>query len=204
MSTSDDPFDGTLTGGGSPALVLIDLMRAYFTEGSPLLLPSRDCLDSASRVLAAARWHGVPVVHTRVAYAKDGVDGGLFVRKVPALRLLFDGGGPLGEFMPEVEPADGEQVVVKQYPSAFFGTPLASALRARGVDTVVIAGVSTSGCVRASALDALQHGFVPLVVREAVGDRTPETQETNLFDIQAKCGEVVGESHVLRYLAEKR
>ncbi|WIY01238.1 isochorismatase family protein [Amycolatopsis mongoliensis] len=203
MSTSD-PFDGTLAGGSRPALVLIDLMRAYFTEGSPLLLPSRDCLGSAARVLAAARRHGIPVVHTRVAYGADGVDGGLFLRKVPALRMLQDGGGPLGEFMPEVAPAEGEQVVVKQYPSAFFGTPLASSLRARGVDTVVIGGVSTSGCVRASALDALQHGFVPLVVREAVGDRTPETQEANLFDIQAKCGEVVGEATALAYLAEGR
>src|SRR5690606_25767551 len=94
-------------------------------------------------------------------------------------------------FAPGLEPRDGELVITKQYASAFFGTSLASALRVQGVDTLVIAGVSTSGCIRVTAVDALQHGFVPLVVREAVGDRAPEPHEANLYDIQAKYGEVV-------------
>jgi nicotinamidase-related amidase len=200
----DEGFDGRLTPGRRPAVIAIDLMRAYFDEASPLCLPSRDCLDGASRVLSAARGRDVPVLHTRVAFGPGGVDGGVFVRKVPALRHLFDGGGPLGELMPEVKPAADELVLVKQYASAFFGTTLASTLLAQGVDTVVLVGVSTSGCIRATAVDAIQHGFVPLVVREAVGDRTRETHESNLFDLQAKYAEVVSEASVVSYLSEAR
>ncbi|TNC22067.1 MULTISPECIES: isochorismatase family protein [Amycolatopsis] len=204
MGRINEAFGGRLAAGARPAVVSIDLMRSYFVEGSPLRLPSSECLDSAARVLAAARENHVPVVHTRVAYGPGGVDGGVFVRKVPALRHLFDGGGELGELMPQVAPAGAEVVLVKQYPSAFFATPLAPMLRAQGVDTVVIVGVSTSGCIRASALDAIQHGFIPLVVRESVGDRTPEINDANLFDIQEKCGEVVSETEAVTYLSEKR
>lgn len=199
----DEGFGGALQPGAHPAVLAIDLMRAYFDPASPLCLPSPECLDSAGRVLAAARRGGVPVVHTRVAYRPDGSDGGVFVRKVPALRHLF-GGGPLSELMPQVAPEADELVVVKQYASAFFGTSLAATLRSEGVDTVVIVGVSTSGCVRASAVDAVQHGFVPLVVAEAVGDRTAETHQGNLFDLQAKYAEVVTEETAVRYLEEQR
>lgn len=199
----DEGFAGQLRPGRRPAVLAVDLMRAYFEPGSPLCLPTRDCLGSAARVLAAARGAGVPVIHTRVEFAKDGSDGGVFVRKVGALRNLF-GGGPLSELMPEVQPAEDELVVTKQYASAFFGTSLASTLVARGVDTVVIVGVSTSGCIRATGVDAVQHGFVPLVVRDAVGDRTPETHEANLFDLQAKYAEVVDEKTAVAYLEEER
>ncbi|MEV4840461.1 isochorismatase family protein [Nonomuraea sp. NPDC049486] len=192
-----NPFDGTLPFGERPALILIDLMRAYFEPGADLYMGSRDCLDSAARVLSAARAAGVPVVHTRVAFGAGGLDGGLFYRKVPPLRHLA---GPLGELMPEVAPADGEVVIVKQYASAFFGTTLASTLTSLRVDTLLIAGVSTSGCVRASAVDAVQHGFVPVVVRQAVGDRDPGPHEANLFDIGAKYGEIWDEEAVLRRL----
>lgn len=194
-------FGGSLTPGARPALIMVDLMRAYFVSDSPLCLPSRGCLESASRVLAAARARGVPVVHTRVVYSEDGRDGGLFVRKVPALRHLF-GGGPLSEPMPEVAPLAGELVVVKQYASSFFGTSLASTLLAAGIDTVVITGVSTSGCVRATAVDAVQHGFVPLVVADAVGDRTAGPHEANLADLQAKYAQVVDEATAIHYLEE--
>lgn len=194
-------FGGPLTPGARPALVMVDLMRAYFDADSPLCLPSRECLESASRVLSAARAGGVPVVHTRVVYSEDGRDGGMFVRKVPALQHLF-GGGPLSELMPEVAPLADELVVVKQYASAFFGTSMASTLLAAGVDTVVITGVSTSGCVRATAVDAIQHGFVPLVVADAVGDRTAGPHEANLFDMQAKYAEVVDEATAIEYLKE--
>lgn len=199
----DDAFGGRLNPGVRPAVLAVDLMRAYFEEGSPLELPSRDCLESAARVLSAARRHGVRVVHTRVAYAADGSDGGVFVRKVGALRHLY-GGGPLSELMPEVAPAEGELVLTKQYASAFFGTTLASTLHALGVDTVVVVGVSTSGCVRATAVDAIQHGFVPWVVADAVGDRDTTTHEVNLADLQAKYAEVVDEATALGYLQRVR
>lgn len=183
-------FGRRLAPGDRPALLMVDLARAYFERGSPLDLGDDALLGRASRLLHAARVSGVPVLHTRVEYDRDGVDGGLFFRKIAAL-AVFRTGSRLGEFAPGVEPAGGEVVVTKQYASAFFGTSLASTLTALGVDTLLIAGVSTSGCVRASAVDAIQHGFVPLVVRDAVGDRHAGPHEASLFDLQAKYAEVV-------------
>lgn len=185
-----DPFRGLLGWGRTPALLLIDMMQAYFTPGSPFDLGSQDAVDGCRALLDAARGAGVPVVHTRVAYRPGLVDGGLFVRKVPALGALVDGAEP-GRFVPDLEPAGDEVVVVKQYASAFFGTSLAATLTAAGVDTVVIGGVSTSGCVRASATDAMQHGFRPIVVRDACGDRTDAVHEANLYDLHAKYADVV-------------
>ncbi|SNR94638.1 Nicotinamidase-related amidase [Streptosporangium subroseum] len=196
----EEVFGRTLPFGERPALVLIDLMRAYFEPGAELYMGSRDCLDAAARILLAARDAGVPVIHTRVAYGPGGVDGGLFFRKVAPLRHLV-GDGPLGALMPEVAPLPGELVIVKQYASAFFGTSLASTLTALGIDTLIVTGVSTSGCVRATAVDAVQHGFVPVVVRQAVGDRDPGPHEANLFDIQAKYGEVWDDTEVIARLA---
>jgi len=202
-SAFDEGFGEQLRPGERPAVLSVDLMRAYFDPASPLCLPSRDCLASAARVLTAARSNGVPVIHTRVQYAEDGSDGGVFVRKVNALRHLY-GGGPMSELMPAVAPAADELVITKQYASAFFGTSLASTLVARGVDTLVLVGVSTSGCIRATGVDAVQHGFIPLVVREAVADRTPEAHEANLFDLQAKYAEVVDEKTAVAYLEDER
>ena len=198
-----DGFGATLQLGRRPVVLVVDLMRAYFDPRSPFCLPSTACLQSAGRVVEAARRNAVPVVHTRVVYGPDGIDGGVFIRKVPALRQLI-GDGPMNELMPDVQPLPSELVLVKQYASAFFGTTLASTLQAGGIDTVVIVGVSTSGCVRATAVDALQHGFVPAVVRDAVGDRSPGPHEANLFDLQAKYAEVIREETALGYLQEDR
>ena len=163
---------------------------------------SRDCLDSAARVVGAARARGVPVIYTRVEYGPGGIDGGLFFRKVGALRHFVRGaGGTLGEIMPEVAPHDDDLVIVKQYASAFFGTSLAATLASGRIDTLVLCGVSTSGCVRATAVDAISYGYLPVVVREAVGDRDPRPHEANLFDIAAKYGEVWTEAAVLERLA---
>jgi nicotinamidase-related amidase len=203
VPTFDEGFAGELRPGSRPVVLAVDLMRGYFDPASPLCLPSSDCLASAARVLAAARKHGVPVIHTRVEFAADGSDGGVFVRKVRALEMLY-GGGPMSELMPEVAPAERELVITKQYASAFFGTSLASTLVARGVDTVVLVGVSTSGCIRATGVDAVQHGFIPLVVRDAVGDRTAQTHDANLFDLQAKYAEVIDEKTAVAYLEEQR
>jgi nicotinamidase-related amidase len=198
-----EAFGATLPPGTRPAVLAVDLMRAYFEPSSPLNLPDDACLHSAARVLEAARAHDVPIVHTRVSYGPGGLDGGVFFRKVPALAQLV-GDSPMGELMPQVAPRGDELVVVKQYASAFFGTTLATTLHARGVDTVVVVGVSTSGCVRASVVDAIQHGFVPLVVEDAVGDRAPEPHRANLRDLQAKYAEVVDEATALAYLAAPR
>lgn len=183
-------FGGRLQPGSRPALLVVDMARAYFEAGSPLDLGDDPLRQRVVALLVAARQARIPVLHSRVVYQEDGADGGLFYRKVAALRV-FRAGSPLGEFAEGLEPREGEVVVTKQYASAFFGTSLASTLGAMRVDTLLIAGVSTSGCIRASAVDALQYGFVPLVVREAVGDRHPGPHEANLFDLQAKYAEVI-------------
>lgn len=197
-------FGGALGFGVQPALLIVDFVRAYLVEGSPLYAAVEEARAACERLLAACRRAGVPVVHTNVAYQPGGRDGGLFIRKVPALHCFERGAArpELAAFAAGLEPLSGETVVTKQYASAFFGTSLASTLTAMRVDTVLIAGVSTSGCVRATAVDCCQHGFAPFVVREAVGDRAPEPHEASLFDLQAKYAEVVGMATVERYLAQ--
>jgi maleamate amidohydrolase len=151
-------------------------------------------------LLAAARAAGVPVIHTRVEYHPSGADGGWFVRKVPALRKMV-AGEKLAQIDPAVAPLPEEVVLVKQYPSPFFGTPLAPMLAAMGVDTLILAGCSTSGCVRAGALDGVQHGYRVIVPQECVGDRHDGPHDANLFDINAKYGDVVRRDEVVSYLA---
>ena len=166
----------------------------------PLYAGVEDTLASCERVLDAAREAGAPVIFTRVEYHPSGVDGGVFYRKVAALSC-FDRGNPLAELAPSLKMEPTDIVVTKQYPSAFFGTSLASTLTALGVDTLLVTGVSTSGCVRATALDACQYGFIPVVVRQAVGDRSEAVHEANLFDLNAKYADVVDEAEVLAYLS---
>ncbi|HUH53035.1 MAG TPA: isochorismatase family protein [Microbacteriaceae bacterium] len=193
------PFDGSLALGSKPALVLIDLVRAYFEPGAPFYVGSDLALKSTQRLLTVAREATIPVIHTRVSYAEGGVDGGYFFKKVPQLEAFVESSWT-GEIMAEVKPQAGEPVISKQYASAFFGTSLSSTLASQGVDTLIITGVSTSGCVRATAVDAVQHGFIPVVVRDAVGDRGVKQHDSNLFDIQAKYGEVISEIDTLKYL----
>lgn len=196
-------FGKTLQPGERPALLIIDFVRAYLVEGSPLYAGVEQARNDCVRLLQAARAARIPVIHTCVRYQRGGRDGGVFFRKVPALSCFEDGAHPeLAAFAEGLEPADGETVIAKQYASAFFGTSLASTLTALHVDTVLIAGLSTSGCVRASAVDCCQYGFVPIVVREAVGDRAPGPHEANLFDLQAKYAEVADLTQVLAYLRQ--
>jgi len=141
-------------------------------------------------------------MHTNVVYEPGGADGGVFFRKLPALAIFERGrDGELASFAAGLDPVSGERVFSKRYASAFFGTRLAESLRELGVDTLLIAGVSTSGCIRATVVDACQHGFVPLVVREAVGDRHRAPHEASLFDLQAKYAEVVSLAEAEKYLA---
>ena len=200
LGNAEAGFGGRLSPGKQPALVMVDFVRAYFEPGAELYMGLDSCLHSATRVLGAARRAGILILHTRVSFSADGVDGGHFFHKVGALKH-FVGDTPLGQFMPEVMPLAAEVTIVKQYASAFFGTTLASTLSANAVDTVIIAGVSTSGCIRATAVDAIQHGFIPLIPRESVGDRDDGPHEANLFDLQAKYAEVMTEQSVLDYLA---
>lgn len=193
--------------GVRPALLVIDFVKAYLLEDSPLYGGEgvRAALRGSIEVLSAARRSGIPIFHTNLQYDADGSNGGVFFRKVPALRS-FAQGNPrpeLSEFAEGLEPAAGETVITKQYASAFFGTQLHASLSRAGVDTVLIAGVSTSGCVRATAVDCIQYGYIPVVIREAVGDRASEPHESNLFDLRAKYAEVLALPEVLRYLGQR-
>ncbi len=196
-------FDGRLGFGEAPALILVDFVQAYFDEGSPLYAGVEDALAAALRIRDAARRAGVPAIYTNVVYQYDGVDGGVFFKKVPALEA-FVAGNPLGRWADGLEPAADEIVVSKQYPSAFFGTSLASTLTALDVDTLIITGLTTSGCIRATCVDACSHGFIPIVVADACGDRHAAPHEANLFDMNAKYGDVVDEAAVIDYLSAIR
>ncbi len=196
-------FGRKLALGDRPALVVIDFAEAYLREGSPLYAGVESARIATIELLQYARSLGLPIIHTTVVYEPGGRNGGIFYRKVPALRCFERGLHPeLAAFGKGLEPAEGETLITKQYASAFFGTSLAAELTAMGIDTLLIAGVSTSGCVRATAVDACQYGFIPVVVREAVGDRAPEPHEANLFDLQAKYAEVVTLADTKAYLAD--
>jgi len=187
-------FHGSLDFGRRAALIIIDVVRAYLDPACSLYAGpmAQQALMSNIRLRAAAEKAGVPIVFTAVTYSADGRNGGLFFKKVPALKAFLPG-SPFAAFPDYLQPNDQDIVVTKQYASAFFGTSLASTLHAMGVDTVFLTGYSTSGCVRASALDALQNGFIPFVIRDACADRAEGPHDSNLFDLQAKYAEVISE-----------
>jgi maleamate amidohydrolase len=195
-----EAFSGRVGWGARPALLVVDLVRAYTEDGGPFALPEpAPAVAATAELVAAARAGGHLVVWTVVRYAAGLADGGLFVRKVPALAAFAaDAPGHWGALA--LEPRPTEPVLVKQYASAFFGTPLAATLHTAGVDTVVVTGVSTSGCVRASAMDALNSGFRPQVVRQACADRSPALHEANLADLDAKYADVVDLAEALAHL----
>ncbi|PSJ63438.1 N-carbamoylsarcosine amidohydrolase [Kumtagia ephedrae] len=190
--------------GKSPAVLVIDFMKAYTTEGAPLYAPGVvAAVARTPALLAMARRTQTPVVHTNILYHAPGcADGGMWVKKSPVMAAMVPG-NPLAEFCEGVEPAAGEPVFTKQYASAFFGTSLAPMLHAQGIDTLILAGCSTSGCIRASAVDGVQHGFRVIVVRDCVGDRHDGPHEANLFDIDSKYGDVVRLDEALDYLGNR-
>lgn len=190
-------FEGRLQPGTRPALLIVDVVAAYLTHGSPLFMESAAAAKDSNRRLAeAARATGVPVILTNVRYRADGADGGIFFRKTPVLQVFVEGSS-LGAFPDDLSPTSDDHIITKQYPSAFFGTSLSAMLTASGVDTLLITGFSTSGCVRATAVDAMQHGFIPLVVRDACADRHEGPHEANFFDLQSKYAEVIREEDAL-------
>jgi maleamate amidohydrolase len=194
-------FDGRIGFGSRPALLVIDFTLAYTTPGAPFFAPGVvAAVAETVALLDAARAAGVPVIYTKVLYHPSGRDGGMFMRKVPALALLV-AGNPLAEIDPVVAPRPEDIVLVKQYPSPFFGTALGALLTAEAIDTLILAGCSTSGCVRAGAIDGVQHGFRVIVPRECVGDRHAGPHDANLFDINAKYGDVLPKAAVIAYLA---
>ena len=194
-------YDNRLGFGASPALILVDFVQAYFDENCALYAGVEDALASALRVRESARTAGIPVIYTNVTFQESGADGGVFFRKAQVLKN-FVAGNPMGDWPSGLQPADEELVISKQYPSAFFGTSLASTLHVMGVDTLIITGVTTSGCIRATCVDAMSHGFIPIVIADACGDRHEAPHEANLFDMNAKYADVVGESETIEFLQQ--
>ncbi|MEO1901203.1 MAG: isochorismatase family protein [Alcanivorax sp.] len=181
------------------ALVLVDLSLGFTDPGlSPLASEAEAVLDANARLLAAFRERSLPVFFTTVAYERDD-QARVFREKLPALEVLQAGSG-LERIDPRVAPRDDEPVLVKQWASGFFGTDLAARLRAAGADGVVVTGLTTSGCVRATALDALQHDLRTVVPREAVGDRDPDAHQANLKDLGIKYADVLSVDETLALL----
>lgn len=186
--------------GRRPALVIIDVNNGFTDPASPLVCELDDTVEAIRKLLDAARRAEVPIVFTTVSYGEgDKVTAKTFIEKVPAL-LTLEAGSRWVEIDERIAPREGEPVLNKLFASAFYGTPLASLLASHGCDSVIVTGASTSGCVRATAVDVVQHGYRPIVPREAVGDRNPQAHDAALYDIDLKYGDVVSLDECLEAL----
>ena len=195
-------FHGRAGFGQRPALLVIDVNVGFTDPASPLVCDLEDVVAAIRRLLDEFRRAELPVVFTTVSYDEGGkVAAAAFIDKIPAL-LTLEAGSRWVEIDPRIAPLPGEPVLNKLFASAFFGTPLSSLLASAGCDSVVVTGASTSGCVRATAVDAIQHGYRPAVPREAVGDRNQAAHEANLYDIDKKYGDVVSVDDVVAHLEE--
>lgn len=194
-------FGDAVPPGTAPALILIDFARAYFDRSGSLYAGVESARTVAAELHLLARTTAIPVIFTRVEYDRNDpkLADNQFYRKLAALRN-FDRGNPMADFTPELAPANGDAVITKAYPSAFFGTDLHDRLQRAKVDTLLITGLSTSGCVRATALDALCYGYVPVVVTDAVGDRDAGVHTANLFDLGAKYATLMSSREVIDYI----
>lgn len=193
-------FDGRLGFGKHPAILVVDFINAYIVESSPLYAPDVvTAIEETIPLLNMARKKNVPVLYTKVLYNKNFKDGGIFIQKVPVLKKMIEG-EPLAEIVADISPHESDIIIIKQYASAFFGTSLAATLTSMGIDTLILTGCSTSGCIRASAVDGMQYGFRVIVPRECVADRHSAPHEANLFDINSKYGDVVAKDEVMEYL----
>lgn len=192
-------YDNALGYGKRPALILIDFVEAYFQPENELYANPRAALDEALKLREIAHSKKIPVIITNVVYDESGLTGGVFFKKAKPLRNFLPNaefnGWPAG-----LEPNAKDIVISKQYPSAFFGTSLSSTLTAACIDTVILTGLTTSGCVRATCVDACSYGFRPIVVEQACGDRHEDPHRANLFDMNAKYGDVVAAQNAAEYL----
>jgi maleamate amidohydrolase len=189
----------SITLGSRPAVLVVDFSCGFTDPECTLGSDMTGAVEQTRRVLDAARAKGLPVVFTTIGYEPSLKDGGLWLQKIPSLGDLQVGGRWV-EIDPRLEPRDDETIVLKKGASAFFGTNLPAILVSQGVDSVVLCGATTSGCIRATAIDLLQYGYPTIVPRECVADRARAPHEANLFDIQAKYADVVSVDDALAYL----
>ena len=188
-----------VTMGERPAVLVVDFSCGFTDPECALGSDLTAEVEATRRLLDAARAKGLPVIFTTIGYEPSLRDGGLWLQKVPTLGDLQVGGRWV-EIDPRLEPREDETIVLKKGASAFFGTNLAADPRLAGHRLVVLCGATTSGCIRATAIDLLQYGFPALVPRECVGDRAQAPHEANLFDIQAKYADVVSLDDALAYV----
>ncbi len=189
--------------GKKPALIVVDFQLGFTVpEQSPLAGNLGAEVAATNELIAAARKKDIPVIFTVVGYDPHRQDdAGLWPEKAPSLRMLTIG-SDLVKLDPRLNQEPGDLVITKKYASGFFGTYLASTLTMQSVDTAIVTGCTTSGCVRATVMDALANGFRPIVPIECVGDRAQEPHQANLFDIGAKYGDVMPLQEVLEYLEQ--
>lgn len=199
---SEHDFGAEVGMGERPALLVIDLINAFTDPETDLGSDVEGVLDRTERLLEAFREHDFPRYFTTIAFEESYGDAGRFIEKVPALRELKLGTESVA-IDDCIAPVDDERVILKKYASAFFGTDLETELTTHRVDTLVLAGVTTSGCIRATAVDSLQHGYRTIVPADAVGDRADGPHKANLFDIDAKYGDVVESEEVVDFLEEE-
>lgn len=192
-------FGQQLGFGRTPALLLVDLTVGFNDKnwfgGGNIAAATRNSLE----LLQYFRSQSWPIAHSRIVYADDGSDLGVFARKIPNLAVLTES-NPLSQIVPELQPQAGELVVKKTEASAFFGTGLVKWLIARHVDTVIVCGCTTSGCIRASVIDAASNNFIPIVVSDCVGDRALAPHDANLFDMNQKYADVMTKAAVISAL----
>jgi maleamate amidohydrolase len=194
-------FHGRAGFGQRPALLVIDVNVGFTDPASPLVCELEDVVAAIRRLLDEFRRAQLPVVYTTVAYDDgDKVAAAAFIDKIPAL-LTLEAGSRWVEIDPRIAPLPSEPVLNKLFASAFFGTSLQSLLAAHDCDSVLVTGASTSGCVRATAVDVLQNGYRLVIPREAVGDRNSAAHEQALYDVDAKYGDVVSLEEALEWLA---
>ena len=186
--------------GANPAIIVVDFINSFadpdqFGGGN-----ISEAIKNTVSLLAAARKAGVPIAFTRVVYADDGSDAGVFCLKSPNLARLVEN-APGSHIVAALSPESGEVVFRKTQPSAFFGTNLAAWLISRGVDTLVVTGATTSGCVRATVVDSMSYNFKTIVVTDCVGDRAMAPHRANLFDMRQKYADLMTADEVISRLS---
>lgn len=186
--------------GKNPAVLVIDMMRAFTDKKLALGTNLNEIIPPINTLLESAHENNVPVYFTVIEYIDPTLsDAGIWYRKMKGLDTLR-AGTPAVEIDPQLELNPDDYIILKKYASAFFGTDLVSRLNSIQVDTLILAGCTTSGCVRATAVDAVQYGYIPIVVEEAVSDRLPEAHQQSLIDLQMKYADVKSLDEVIKYL----
>ncbi|MGM9474598.1 N-carbamoylsarcosine amidohydrolase [Pseudarthrobacter sp. YS3] len=194
---------GRIGFGNRPALLVVDMIRGFTDARSPLAGDLDEQLKAAQELLGRARGAGVPIIFSTVAYDTDLQEAGKWIQKIPSNSWLVEGSEWV-ELDDRLERQNNEMLLVKKYASCFFGTDLAARLVSKGIDTLILIGCTTSGCIRATAVDSCSYGFHTIVVEEGVGDRAELPHLASLFDIDNKYGDVVGLAETNTYLEHVR